>query len=422
MNNHQINLLYPLAALSIIIFWSCSSGIKTIDKQIIHEKKNVILGVENFTAGHLNLVKNKKAGLLTNPSGVDRRLNSTADVFHKHPDINLTALFGPEHGIRGAVYGGDKIKDEIDPHTGLPIYSLYGKNRKPTAAMLENVDVLIVDIQDIGVRAYTYIYTMAKVMEAAAEFNKEVIVLDRPNPLGGLAVEGNLVQDGFFSFVGLYPIPYRPGLTIGELAKLFNTEYKINCRLTVIPLINWKRDMYWDKTGLPWVPTSPHVPHWETVLFMSATGTFGELRTLSEGVGYTSPFELTGAPWINGYELAEALNDLKLPGIIFRPLYYKPYYASYKGEVCQGVQIHITDMDAFNSYTAGLHIMQTIMKLYPDQDLFAYKKRIKMFGKVMGCDYIMEDLEAGLPVSEIQVKWQKELAAFKKIRQNYLLY
>ena len=180
--------------------------------------------------------------------------------------------------------------------------------------------------------------------------------------------------------------------------------------------------MYWDETGLPWVPTSPHVPHWETVLFMSATGTFCELRTLSEGVGYTSPFELTGAPWISGYELAEALNDLKLPGIIFRPLYYKPYYASYKGEVCQGVQIHITDMDAFNSYTAGLHIMQSIIKLYPDQDLFANKKRIKMFGKVMGCDYIMEDLKAGLPVHEIQAKWQDELTVFKKVRKNYLLY
>ena len=418
----RLIFLYPPAALLIFIFLSCTSGIKTIEKQPVQEKRNVVLGVENFISGHLNLVKDKKVGLLTNPSGVDSRLNSTADVFYKHPNINLTALFGPEHGIRGAVYGGEKIKDEVDPHTGVPIYSLYGEHRKPTAAMLKDVDVLIVDIQDAGVRAYTYIYTMAKVMEAAAEFNKEVIVLDRPNPLGGLAVEGNLVQEGFFSFVGLYPIPYRPGLTIGELAKLFNTEYKINCRLTVVPLLNWERNMYWDETGLPWVPTSPHVPHWETVLFMSATGTFGELRTLSEGVGYTSPFELTGAPWIDGYELAQALNNLKLPGVVYRPLYYKPYYASYKGEVCQGVQLHITDKEVFNSYAAGLHIMQTIMKLYPDQDLFAQKKRIKMFNKVMGCDYIMEDLKAGVPVAEIQAKWQQELAAFKKIRLNYLIY
>ena len=384
---------------------------------------DVILGVENFLASHLNLVKNKKVGLITNPSGVDSKLNSTADVFYKHPAVNLTALFGPEHGIRGAIYGGEKIGDEIDPHTKLPVYSLYGKDRrKPTPKMLENVDVLIVDIQDVGVRAYTYIYTMAKVMEAAAEFNKEVIVLDRPNPLGGLAIEGNLVHEGFFSFVGLYPIPYRHGMTIGELAKLFNTAYKINCKLTIIPLINWERNMYWEETGLPWVSTSPHVPHWETALFMSATGTFGELRTLSEGVGYTSPFELVGAPWIDGYELAAALNDLKLQGIIFRPLYYKPYYASFKGEACQGVQIHITDRNMFNSYTVGLHIMQTIMKLYPDQDIFANEKRIEMFGKVMGCDYIMEDIKAGVPVSEIQAKWQEELASFKKLRKMFLLY
>ncbi len=373
-------------------------------------------------AHFIHLVKNKRVGLLTNPSGVNQKIENTADLFFKHPDINLTALFGPEHGIRGAVYAGEKIKDELDITTGLPVFSLYGANRKPTAEMLKNVDVLIVDIQDIGVRAYTFIYTMAKVMEAAAEHGKQVIVLDRPNPLGGRIVEGNLVEKGYFSFVGLYPIPYRHGMTIGELAVFFNTEYKINCDLTVIPLSGWTRDMYWDATGLPWIPPSPHVPHWKTVLFMSSTGTFGELHTLSEGVGYTSPFELVGAPWINGAEFAQALNDLKLAGVIFRPLYYKPYYGLFKGEVCQGVQIHLTDATVYKSYLNGFYIMSVIRRLYPDHNLFAKSSRLKMFNKVVGCDWIAHDIQNNVPVQEIENKWQKELNAFTQIREKYLLY
>lgn len=413
------SLLFTL----IILVFTASAVLKQIENQESHpDDEMVVLGVENFLRNHLILVEGKKVGLVTNPSGVDRDLNSTADAFFKHPEVNLTALFGPEHGIRGAIYAGEKVGDEVDPHTGLPVFSLYGNHRKPTAEMLQNVDVLMVDIQDIGIRAYTFIYTMAKVMEAAAEFNKEVIVLDRPNPLGGLAIEGNLVQDGFFSFVGMYPIPYRHGMTIGELAKLFNREFKINCELTVIPMLNWGRTMFWDDTKLPWVPTSPHVPHWETTLFMSATGLFGELRTLSEGVGYTSPFEITGAPWIDGKRLADALNKLEIEGIIFRPLYFKPYYASFKGEVCQGVQLHLTDRHKFNSFLTGLHIMQTIIALYPEQDLFANQDRINMFNKVTGCDYIMRDLKAGLPVADIQAKWLGELNEFKKLRTAYLLY
>ena len=312
--------------------------------------------------------------------------------------------------------------DEVDPQTKLPVFSLYGEHRKPTAEMLKDVDVILVDIQDIGIRAYTFVYTMAKIMEAAAEFHKKVIVLDRPNPLGGLNVEGNLVHEGYFSFVGLYPIPYRHGMTIGELARLFNGAFNIECQLTVVPMLNWQRNMLWEDTNLQWVPTSPHVPHWETVLFMSATGVFGELRSLSEGVGYTLPFETTGAPWIDGYELATELNKLNIGGVIFRPLYYKPYYATFKDEVCQGVQLHITDRKKFNSYVAGLHIMHTIMKLYPDHDLFANPDRIGTFCRVTGCDYIVNDLKAGLPVAEIQQKWQPELDDFKKLRENYLLY
>lgn len=426
MDKVKFRGFYLLLTIFILLLSACAAQ-KAAKKEVtkpdsIPTEKVVILGVENFLQNHLDLIKDKKIGLVTNPSGVDRNLRSTADEFFKNPEINLAALFGPEHGIRGAIYAGEKISDEVDPHTNLPVFSLYGQHRKPTAEMLKNVDVLMIDIQDIGIRAYTFIYTMAKVMEAATEFNKEVIVLDRPNPLGGIALEGNLVQEGYFSFVGMYPIPYRHGMTIGELAKLFNKAFGINCKLTVIPLLNWKREMFWGDTKLPWVPPSPHVPHWETTLFMSATGVYGELRTLSEGVGYTLPFEIMGAPWIDGYELAEELNQLNLEGVIFRPLYYKPYYASFKDEVCQGVQLHITDPVKFNSYLAGLHMVRTIMQLYPEHDIFANEGRINSFYKVSGCDYIMKDLKAGLPVSEIQAKWQAELNNFKKMREEYLLY
>jgi len=311
-----LGLVFTLFSLS------CSPQLRTAPSPCVHEKKaTVTLGVENFLQNYKHLVKGKRVGLLTNPSGVNSRLQSTADLFAADPDIHLTALFGPEHGIRGAIYAGEKVADEVDPHTGVPVFSLYGKHRKPTKNMLDSVDVIFVDIQDIGLRGYTYIYTMAKVMEAAAEFDKEVIILDRPDPIGGEKVEGNLVEPGFESFVGMFPIPYRYGMTIGELARLFNNEFGIHCKLQVIPMKGWKRSMLWKDTGLLWVPTSPHVPHWETVLYMGATGTFGELHVLSEGVGYTSPFEIVGAPWVDGYQFAEALNALHLPGVIFRPLY-----------------------------------------------------------------------------------------------------
>lgn len=408
--------------LIISLLFGCATQKRAIIQESNPARNIVVLGVENFLQNHLDLVKGKRVGLLTNPSGVDRNLRSTVDRFLKNPKINLTALFGPEHGIHGEIYGGEKIRDEVDDQTKLPVFSLYGEYRKPTAEMLRYVDVLIVDIQDIGIRAYTYTYTMAKVMEAAAEFDKEVIVLDRPNPLGGIAVEGNLVQEDYYSFLGLYPIPYRHGMTIGELAQLFNQAFNIGCQLTVIPMLNWERDMYWDDTKLPWVPTSPHVPHWETTLFMSATGVYGELRTISEGVGYTLPFEIIGAPWIDGYQLAAELNKLKISGVIFRPLFYTPYYATFKGDVCQGIQLHITDRSSFNSYVTGLHMIRTIMKLYPEQDLFAREDRISSFHKVTGCDYIMNDLKGGSPVSEIEKKWLVESDAFKKLREKYLLY
>jgi len=393
-----------------------------IDQIVVKEKKTVILGVENFLQNHFSLVKGKRVGLVTNPSGVNRQIKSTADLLFENPSVNLVALYAPEHGIRGAIDAGKKVKTEIDPKTRLPIYSLYGKTRKPTAQMLSGVDILLIDLQDVGVRSYTFIYTMAKVMEAAAAYNKEVMVLDRPNPMGGIAVEGNLVQPGYFSFVGMYPIAYRHGMTIGELARLFNTEYKINSRLTVIPLINWQRKMSWGDTQLPWIPTSPHVPHWTTPLLMATTGMIGELGILSTGVGYTLPFEMIGATWINGEKFANALKRLNLPGVIFRPVYFKPYYGIYKGKVCQGVQIHITDVNAFKPFVTSIHLMKTSMTLYPQHKLFAKPSRLKMFNKVMGSDHILSSLQRGYSVIQIEAAWQNQLNYFKNIRRKYLIY
>ena len=417
----------------IALLFSCSAQLKTQNQQTMQSsafkpvpplepKGRVILGNENFIMNYSGMVKGKRVGLVTNQSGVNSQLVSTIDVFFNNPDINLVALFGPEHGIRGDYFGGASVSDNTDPKTGLPVYSLYGQTRKPTPEMLENVDVILFDIQDIGNRSYTYIGTMGLLIEAAAENNKEVIILDRPNPMGGEQVAGNIVHEGFFSLVGYYPIAYRYGMTIGEIANMHNGEKKLGAKLTVIPMLNWKRDMYWPETGLSWVPTSPHVPYWETVLYIMATGTFGELHTISEGVGYTSPFEFAAAEWINADDFAGALNNLKLPGVIFRPLHYKPYYFSFKDKELAGVQLHITDIRAFKPFVTGLHIMKTAMTLYPDHDIFAESDRVSSFNRVMGSDAITEGLKSGKSVEELQAEWQDELNAFKKIREKYLLY
>lgn len=383
---------------------------------------HIVLGIDNFVQNYSHLVQGKRVGLMTNSSGVNGKLRLTSDLLFSAKNVNLTVLFSPEHGIRGSVYAGLKVKDAIDSRTSLPVYSLYGSQPKPSAEALKNIDVLVVDIQDIGLRAYTYIYTMAMIMEAASESDKQVIVLDRPNPINGIDIEGNLVEEEFYSIVGLYSIPYRHGMTIGELALLFNTEFGINCSLKVIPMKNWQRRMFWNETGLDWIPTSPHVPHWQTILYMIASGTLGELHVLSNGVGYTSPFELIGAPWINSEEFADSLNKLNLPGVHFRPLIFKPYYSLYKGDICQGVQLHIKDNHQFKPYTTGLHIIQTHIKLYPEQNLFADETRVNMFDKVMGTDKIRKKLTGGMPMTELKQSWQEELNQFKQKRKKYLIY
>ena len=400
--------------------------IKTIESTDIMNNSEVpdklILGDENLILNYLDRIRGFHVGLLTNSAGVNTKLESSIDVFYNHPQIDLVTLFSPEHGIRGAVYAGDPVNDAIDTQTGLKVYSLYGKNHQPSEKMLADLDIILIDLQDTGLRSYTYIYSMAEMMKAAAESGNRIIILDRPNPLGGIRVEGNILEKDFESFVGMYPIPYRYGMTIGELAQLFNTEFGIGCDLTVIPMLNWKRDMLWQDTGLQWVPTSPHMPDGFTPLFSCITGPIGELQTVSNGVGYTSPFELLGAPWIKAYELAESLNSLNLAGVYFRPVFYKPYYATFSGQNCQGVQIHLINPKECNLFITGLYIMQTLIKLYPEQNIFANRDRLAMFNKVMGCDWILHDLQNNIPVSTIQNKWQDKIQKFISIRKQYLIY
>jgi len=277
----------------------------------------VITGIDVLNKNGFEMLQGKRVGLVTNPTGVDSHLRSTIDILNEN--VNLTALFGPEHGVRGDFSAGDHVSDQVDPQTGVPVYSLYGKNRKPSAEVLENVDVIVYDIQDIGARSYTYISTMGLVMEAAAEHAKEVLVLDRPNPLNGKRVEGPLVEEGYHSFVSQYAIPYVYGLTCGELAIYLNAEGLlkggVRCKLQVVPMEGWRRNMTFDQTGLQWVPTSPHIPDYRTAFYYPATGIIGELDPNMIGIGYTLPFQLLVTDSIDAALLSKAMNALNLEGV-----------------------------------------------------------------------------------------------------------
>lgn len=385
----------------------------------------VRLGVDVLAARGFAPLQNQRIGLVTNATGVTNDLRATVDVLHQAAGVRLVALYGPEHGVRGEVPAGDKIEDARDTTTGLPVYSLYGRTRKPTPEMLADVDVLVFDIQDIGSRSYTYISTLAVVMEAAAEHGKKVVVLDRPNPLTGQRVEGRPLDLKFQSFVGHLPIPYVHGLTVGELARMINGEGwlpgGVQCELEVIPMEGWRRDMGWDETGLNWVPTSPHVPRSETALYYAATGIMGELHLLSEGVGYPLPFELAGAPWIDARRLADDLNGRRLPGVYFRPAYFQPYYARFAKETCGGVQILFTDRDAVALTPIQFHIMDAVRTQHPEKSWFG-AKRDDMFDKVCGTDEIRKLFEAGRPLNEILAVWNSGVEQFRAQREKYLLY
>lgn len=388
----------------------------------------VLTGIDMLERQNFKPLQGKRIGLITNPTGVNRYLKSTIDILHDAPNVQLVALYGPEHGVRGDIYAGAKVQDQKDEKTGLPIFSLYGKTRKATKEMLHGIDALVYDIQDIGSRSFTFISTMGLAMEAAAENGIELIVLDRPNPLGGLHVEGNVVEDDCVSFVSQFRIPYIYGLTCGELAKMLNGERMlangVQCKLTVIKMKGWKRKMTFADTGLPWIASSPHIPQALTAWYYPTTGIVGELGYLSIGVGYTLPFQLFAASWIDAEELANAMNAQQMPGATFRPIHLRPFYSTGKGEQLQGIQIHITNYKTVQLTPIQFVLMQEIARLYPEHSVMehANQQRFSMFDKVCGSKQIRQRFMLRNQWSDIETYWNKDVKPFKILSKKYYLY
>jgi uncharacterized protein YbbC (DUF1343 family) len=400
-------------------------------------------GLEVFLEKHLDLVKGKRVGLITNPTGTDPALRSTIELFRADPAIHLVALYGPEHGVRGDAQAGEYVPFYYDETFKLPVFSLYGQSFKPEPGMLKNIDaymrsrdtqkagqvsegaqvqgidVLIFDIQDAGTRVYTYIATMATAMQAAAEAGIDFIVLDRPDPINGVDMEGAVLEyPGLSSFIGLYPVPLRFGMTIGELARMFNDKFLApKARLTVIPMEGWARSMWFDETRLPWVIPSPNLPTLDSAAVYPGLVAL-EGTNLSEGRGTTRPFELFGAPWIDGHALTAKLNGLGLPGVRFREAWFTPSFSKFQGQLCGGCQLHVTDRASFRSVAAVLHIIKTVRAMYPDK--FAF--HAEYFDKVMGTASVRQALETGKDVPAILAGFEPGLEAFAALRKRYLLY
>ncbi len=375
----------------------------------------------------------RRVGLVTNPSGVDRNLRSTVDILHQAPGVELVALYGPEHGVRGDVYAGGKVTDTVDEATGLPVYSLYGETRQPTKAMLEGIDVMVYDIQDVGVRSYTFISTLGLVMRTCAEMGIEVMVLDRPNPLGGNKIEGCYVERPFNSFVSQYRIPYVYGLTVGELAVLINEEglncgqkgdqVPLKCSLTVVPMEGWTRDMLYEDTGLPWVLPSPNIPYKDTPMYYAAAGVCGELYGfMNIGIGYTLPFQLFGATWVDPDALKARLESYDLPGVSFRTIWYKPISGSLRGQLVKGLQYFFTDYDAARITETQFNVMQAVAELYPDKKAFEVISGYGLFDKVCGTDYVRKEFSKRYKVDDIKDYWRKDEDSFRTLSQKYHIY
>ncbi len=396
---------------------------------ILSQQPKVKTGIEVLRERNFDILKNKRVGLITNPTGVDHKLKSTIDLLNEAEGVNLVALFGPEHGVRGNIEAGEYISSYIDSTTNLPVYSLYGNTRKPTKEMLKDIDVLVYDIQDIGVRSYTFISTMGLAMEAAAEKEIQFVVLDRPNPLGGVKIEGCITEKKYQSFISQFPIPYVYGLTCGELAQLLNNESMLNnnlkCELNIIPLEGWNRKMNFEDTGLLWVLTSPHIPHKYSSYFYPMTGILGELRSaISIGVGYTLPFQLVGNDWIDGHCLAKELNSRKIEGLFFRPITYKPYYGYGKGKSLSGVQIYIADYSKVNLTKTQFHVIDALTKLYPNKNLFntASNSEVNMFNKAVGTDKITKSFLENIGLQKVFNVFDKDVKEFKELSKKYYLY
>ena len=387
--------------------------------------QKVKTGIEVLKKQNFKILEGLRVGLVTNPTGVDNDLRSDVDILHAAKNVKLVALFGPEHGVRGNVHAGDAVANDSDPATGLPVYSLYGKYRMPSDEMLKNIDVLVYDIQDIGCRSFTYISTLANIMKAAARNHIKVVVLDRPNPLGGKKVEGCITEDDCISFVSQFKVPYVYGLTPGELAQLLNEEGLLGekCDLEVVKMKGWKRSMTYGDTGLKWVLSSPHIPEASSAPFYTVSGIVGELDSINIGVGYTIPFQTFAAPWIKATELADRMNALRLPGYTFRPIYYSPFYSKYKGRQLQGVQVHFTNYRKARLCDVQFYILQELYKLYSNHDILKQAgQRAGMFDKVCGSKKIRELFLRRHRWKDVKAYWDKDADKFKKLSRQYYLY
>jgi uncharacterized protein YbbC (DUF1343 family) len=386
------------------------------------------LGIECLLEERIDIIRGLRVGLVCNQASVlPETFRHAADVFADNNEFKLTTLFGPQHGIRGDVqYNMIETPHVRDARTGIMVYSLYSETREPTEEMLADLDAIVVDLQDVGCRIYTFIYTMANCMRAAKRFGKKVIVCDRPNPIGGNSVEGNITEDAFKSFVGQFELPTRHGMTIGELAKMFNEHFGIGCDLEVVEMTGWSRDMWSDETGLPWILPSPNIPDVDTCVVFPAT-VHVEGTELSEGRGTTLPFFLNGAPFIDAYAWAAELRKFNFHGVAFREAYFRPTFCEFAGETCGGVQIHITDRNSFTPVIVGIAMVKTVYDMYPDkfqwrQTAYEYVFDKNPFDVICGTDKIRKQLESGVSIKGIEADWTKGLEEFRKARKPFLLY
>jgi len=387
------------------------------------------LGADRLFDDYRHLVAGKRVGLITNHSAVIGR-NHLADLLHRDPDISLSVLFGPEHGIRGLADAGEDVDHSVDPDTGLPVYSLYGPITRPTMEMLERVDVLLFDIQDVGARFYTYVITMGRAMISAAEADISFIVLDRPNPLGGVRMEGPLLEEAYHSGIGIYPTPVTHGMTVGELATMIQGEAwhegLESLELHIVPMEGWQRTMLWHETGLEWVPPSPNIPDYETALVYPGSCLFEATRA-SEGRGTRTPFLLTGSPFIDSQIVANDLNGRQLPGLRFDAVRFIPESITgmstrpkLEGEMVHGVRISVTDPVAVRPVEAGIHLLESFYQQLPEveKDRFFLRRGLEIR---IGNERVRQQIEQGVPAGII-ADWQADIDQFSRQRQPYLIY
>ncbi len=381
---------------------------------------SVHTGLDNVGT-HKDLFQGKRLGIIANHTSYDSESKYVVEVLRAIEGVRVVALFSPEHGLRGLEEAGQKVGDETDLITGLPVHSLFGSISKPTPQMLADVDVLVFDIQDVGARFYTYLYTMSLAMEAAAENHKRFVVLDRPNPIDGVQLEGPVLEPKFATFVGLYPIPVRYGLTVGELARMINGEgwlaQGVKADLTVVPLTGWQRGMWFDQTGLRWIKPSPNMPDLETAALYPGLCLL-EGTNVSEGRGTSKPFRQFGAPWIDPNALAAKLNAMNLPGVRFAATSFTPTSSKFQNQKCQGVEILLTDRTRLEPFWTGVQIVNKLHGLYPTQ----FKWIEKHFDRLCGTATIREAIIAPKPLQPLKATWAAECKTFDPTRQQYILY